>query len=322
MKTRAIVWNAPLDVTYDTVDVPKLGPRDVLIETAYTLVSPGTEKEWLSSNDAHVVLGTTFPFVPGYSVAGTVEAVGEEVTEWSVGDRVVGGPPYGAHAAHVVVPSALTFGVADNVALADAAFFNLGMTAAHTLAVSGLRLGDSVAIVGQGPIGLLATQIARSYGAWPVTALELDPARRKSALNVGATRAIDPTHSTDFAGWIGDSHGGAEVTVDLSASVRGLGTAISATRSLGTVVLSTGMNTSLEIPYGDVFIKGLTLKGAFVNARHEQVPDDTRTFLALLARGELTVPESMIVRPNDAAALYQRLLDGDRQMPTPIFDWT
>jgi threonine dehydrogenase-like Zn-dependent dehydrogenase len=188
--------------------------------------------------------------------------------------------------------------------------------------LSGVRLGDSITIVGQGPIGTLATQIAVSYGAFPVVAVELDENRRKRALAAGATRALDPA-SPEFSETFTVT-GGSQFAVDVSGSFDGLATAIHATASRGTVVLSTGMNADLTIPYGEVFLKGLTLIGAFVNARTERAAVDIATFLDLVDRGSVHVPDGAdeTFAPEQAEEVYRRVLLGDRTLTAPIFEWT
>jgi len=322
MASRSIVWTDAGIVSVETTEIPEPGPAQVLIDVAYSVVSPGTEREWLGSDQSHVVLGTTFPFVPGYSLAGTVNSVGAGVTRFRPGDRVVGSPLFGAHASHTLVAEDLTFEIPDGVSFRQAVYFNLGRSAAHTLWLSGVRLGESITIVGQGPIGTLATQIAASYGAHPIIAVELDENRRSRALSAGATCAVAPA-SPEFAEMMG-SIGGSQYAVDLSGSPNGLATAIHATAPLGTVVLSTGMNVDLTIPYGEVFLKGLTLVGAFVNARTERSAADIATFLDLVHRGSVHVPDGSdeTFAPEQAAEVYRRVLVGDRTLTAPVFDWT
>ncbi len=321
--TPAVVWKRASAAVFGEVEVPDPAPGEVLVDVAYSLVSPGTEREWLSSDQSHVVLGTSFPFVPGYSLAGVVAAVGSEVSEFRIGDRVVGSPLIGAHAARAVVNKTLVFRVPDSVPLSRAVFFNLGMTAAHTISVSGLRLGNSVTIVGQGPIGSFATQIASASGAYPIIAFEIDETRRKNALAVGATHAFDPSDDADLAKFSAITGGGTEFVIDLSGSIHGPSTAIRAAAQLGTVALSTGKNVDLEIPYGVVMINGLTLIGCFVNARMAQNKIDTVNFLRLVADGSVQTPDvrAEIFRPDQADSVYRTILDNPRELTAPIFEW-
>ncbi|MBO4256369.1 zinc-dependent alcohol dehydrogenase [Streptomyces griseorubiginosus] len=322
MDTRAVVWSGPKQAEYRTVSLGEPKPGEVLIESVYSLVSPGTEREWLTSDESHAVLGTTFPFVPGYSVAGRIAALGEGVTGLAIGDRVVAGPPVGGHAAHVIAPAAAVFSVPDDVPLRSAVFFNLGATAAHTVRLSGVRLGDSLSIVGQGPIGLLATQIAAAQGAWPILALDLDPDRRAAALAKGASYAADPTDAA-FAETLAQVGGGTRATIDLSGVSAGINTALQVTAPLGTAVFSSGMTAPVTLDYGSLFVKGLTVIGALVAVRPAEMRQDTENFLRLVATGAVTTPDrdEDVHDPTTAAQVYQRVLAGDRTLTAPLFAW-
>ena len=322
MKTTAIFWNAPGDVEYRELELAEPGPGEVLIENAYSLVSPGTEREWLSSAESHVVLGTTFPFVPGYSAAGRIIAVGPGVEGWSTGDVVVATPITGCHAAHLIAPASTVFRVPAGLPLREAVFFNLGMTATHTVRLSDVQLGESLTVVGLGPIGMLATQIAKVRGARPILALELDEQRRARAESLGATFAADP-RTEEFENLLASLGGGTSATIDLSAAAAGLNTAIHATRPCGTVVLSTATMAPLTVNYGELFIKGLVAKGAFIGARPAESSRDIEIFLQLLAAGQVTTPYEgdQVFAPSDAQAVYKQILEGDKSLSAPVFTW-
>lgn len=325
MLAKSIVWDAPRTVVVRDVEIGEPASGEVIVEAAYSLVSPGTEREWLDNDIGHVVLGTTFPFVPGYSIAGRIAAVGADVTEWSVGDRVVSDRVTGAHAAFQRVAQGHLHAVPDGVAFEDAVFFNLGMTATHVVRLAGVRLGDSLAVVGQGPIGYLAVQVARAQGARPVVALEIDDERRERALTVGATAAIDPTASDATERLAAALGHGAVASIELSAAASGAGvdTAVRATAPLGTVVLSSTVPGRLSYDYTDAFIKGLVFVNSFVNARPEQSQRDLENFLVLVGEGAVRVPSApgADFSPDAAAEVYDRVLAGDRGLAAPRFVW-
>lgn len=327
MKAHGVLWTAPGQVALEDFDIDEPAAHEVLIENNYSLVSPGTEVEWLSSDEAHFIFGTTFPFRPGYAAAGTIVAVGSDVEGWKEGDRVITGynnygRPYGTHATHLLSLPGKLNRVPDNMPLEEAVFFNLGQTAVHVVELSGLRLSDEVAIVGQGPIGNLAVQVAKVAGAARVVALDLLPSRREEALRVGATDALDPTAEEAFTRFI-DTTGGIGKVIDLSASKNGINTAVQIAAPLGTVVLSTGYAGRLEIDYGAAFVKGLHLVGAFVNARPERAAGDIETFLRLAATGAISVKDllSQPYAPEEAPRVYQRLVSGNRSNAAPLFEW-
>ncbi|MDQ1204605.1 zinc-binding dehydrogenase [Microbacterium sp. SORGH_AS_0862] len=320
----AVVWTGPGQVDVREVSVPAPGPGQVLIRNLVSLISPGTEAGWLAGPTSHGVLGVTFPFVPGYSRVGRIVAVGEGVSGWELGQRVVAGfdgdgRPLGAHAELSLARAEDLEVVPDGLSSEAAAFFLLGQAACSVVMLAEVRLSDSVAIVGQGPIGQLAVQFARAAGASRVTVFDLVAARREAALAVGAHEAIDPRDEAGTA-----SHQDAyRHTVDLSGAPAGTALAIRTAQPRGTVVLSTGYAGPMEIDYGSVFVKGLRLIGGYVNADPDLARSATRTFLRMVGEGSLDVSGLLSEPwgPQDAVGLYRRILAKDTSLSAPLFRW-
>lgn len=325
MQTKKVVWTGPgvAEVHEGTVHDP--GSGEVLVETQYTLISPGTEREWLRDDTSHAVLGTTFPFTPGYSYAGTIAALGDGVEGWQVGANVVGlGAPLGAHASHQVVPAATLLPVPESVAMEHAVLYQLGGTALHAVQLGAIAAGESVGIVGQGPIGQIALQAARAlHPESPTLAMDLESSRLETALRLGAAAAVDPTSADELASALGNLGGGVSVAVDLSGSPAGTNTAIGVAAGLGRVVLSTGFDGEMTLNYGQIFIKGLTLVGAFVGARPAEFGAATAQFLQLV-QGETVVVGHLVEErfvPEDTPKLYEAILAGDRSLAAPLVAW-
>src|SRR6516164_6640072 len=92
MRARQVVIVEPLKVAVREVELPPPAPKQILVTTEASAVSPGTElavytgtHQWLKDPN---LPDWKFPFRPGYSAAGTVAAVGSAVTGWQPGDRV------------------------------------------------------------------------------------------------------------------------------------------------------------------------------------------------------------------------------------------
>lgn len=163
------------------------------------------------------------PVVLGHESAGTVAAVGEDVREFSVGERVAMNPVVpcngcsackrgathlcahnasiggagetvvdGAFAEYVRVPATNVEPVGD-LPFRQAALAEPLACCVHGADRSGIEQGDSVAVVGAGPIGLLLLQTLRNRGAAPIAVAELDDDRRALAADLGADVTIDPT---------------------------------------------------------------------------------------------------------------------------------
>ena len=108
------------------------------------------------------------PCVLGYEVAGEIESVGEGVTEFQAGDRVVGGTRFGGQAELVTVPEAQAFALAPDLSFEQGAAIpvNYGTAYAALILMGSLRKGDRVLIhAAAGGVGISATQIARNVGA-------------------------------------------------------------------------------------------------------------------------------------------------------------
>ncbi|MBX2799617.1 MAG: NADPH:quinone oxidoreductase family protein [Myxococcales bacterium] len=108
------------------------------------------------------------PFVPGIELAGTVSALGDGVTQLQVGQRVVGGIPFGAFAEHVCAPAMVLAPVPDGVSSADAAamFVTYGTSLYALQDRASLASGETLVVLGaSGGVGLAAVQLGKAMGA-------------------------------------------------------------------------------------------------------------------------------------------------------------
>ena len=205
------------EVTVVEVPAPKLLAGCVLIRTAASLVSAGTERassEFASKNllqkarmrpdlvrevlnkiSRDGLLATVSsvrnrldqPSALGYSSAGTVVAVGEGVTDINPGDRVAcAGAGHAVHAEFACVPRLLVARIpSEAVSFDDAAFTTLGAVALHGVRNADVKLGDIVAVIGLGLLGQLTVQILKAAGCC-VLGMDISEQRAKLALRLGA----------------------------------------------------------------------------------------------------------------------------------------
>jgi predicted dehydrogenase/threonine dehydrogenase-like Zn-dependent dehydrogenase len=217
------------------VPAPQVQAGGILVRNHFSVLSPGTERMKVEDarrsligkalsrpDDVKRVLetasregvGTAFRKVRGrlgeittlgYSCAGVVEAVGEGVREFRVGDRVAcAGEGYASHSERIWVPVNLAARVPDPVPLDRAAFSTLGAIALHGVRQADLRLGEWALVVGLGLVGQLTARLLRAGGV-RVIAVDLDPARVRLAESSGA-RAF--TRSDEVEGRIRELTGG------------------------------------------------------------------------------------------------------------------
>lgn len=117
------------------------------------------------------------PMALGYSSAGTIIALGKNMSGFKVGQRVAcAGGGYAVHAEYNVVPKNLLTPLPKNVDFESAAFTTLGAIALHGFRLAEPQLGENVAVIGLGLLGLLTIQIASAAGC-NVLGIDLDPKR-------------------------------------------------------------------------------------------------------------------------------------------------
>src|SRR5438552_10060533 len=197
MNTRQAVISEPYKVQVREVNLPDPGEKQILVRTVASAVSAGTElavytgtHQWLKDPN---LPDWKFPFRPGYSAAGTVVAVGANVSGWQPGDRV---SFPGNHASHELLtighergrlwrmPANLDM---EKAAVACVARYGLGGSVR-----AGLTLGRSFAVLGLGIIGQFALRCAIAAGCHPVVGIDAVPMRRAAATAAGADYVIDP----------------------------------------------------------------------------------------------------------------------------------
>src|SRR5689334_4334603 len=136
------------------------------------------------------------PMALGYSSAGTIVALGKGMQGFKVSQRVAcAGGGYAVHAEYNVVPSNLLTPLPNNVDFESAAFTTLGAIALHGFRLSEPQIGENVAVIGMGLLGLLAAQIATAAGC-NVLGIDVDPARLTFASSLGL-RAVRRAEAVD-----------------------------------------------------------------------------------------------------------------------------
>ena len=202
------------------VPVPALQRGRVLVRTASSLISAGTERAAVELVSKGLVqearqrpdlvkavvakvknegLLNTFASVRdkmaasqalGYSAAGIVAAVADDVTEFQVGDRVAcAGVGYASHAEVLSVPKNLCVHLPEGVSFESGAYGTLGAIALQGVRLAEPTLGESVVVIGLGLVGQLTVQLLKANGC-RVFGLDLDEARVALALELGADKAI------------------------------------------------------------------------------------------------------------------------------------
>jgi len=334
MENKQIIFTAPGIAELQDVALPTPREHEVLVKTAVSTVSAGTERS-IVTGDPNVSIYSTseevhFPRQSGYSSSGTVVAVGSAVTSVGVGDRVA--VYWGCHALYQCVDESRAVPLPDGVSLESAALCHIGCFPMAAIRKCRLELGESMLIMGLGVLGMLALREARAAGAVPIIAADPVPEKRAQALLYGADFALDPL-APDFAERVKEITGGG---VNVAIEVTGVGSALETTldcmKKFGRVSLlgcTRDRNFTIDY-YRKVHGPGITLVGAHTNARPETesspglwtTRDDLLAMLRLLSGGRLEL-SSMIEEthsPENAPAVYARLA-AEKFFPLVQFDW-
>ncbi|MEX0173798.1 bi-domain-containing oxidoreductase [Streptomyces sp. LMG1-1-1.1] len=210
------------ELTVLDVPVPGCKPAGVLVRTAYSLISTGTELMKVSEAGMSMlgkarsrpdqvakvmqsvatngvpatyrkVMGKLDSYTPlGYSLCGVVEQVGAGVDDVAVGDLVAcAGNEHALHAELNWVPKNLYTPVPDGLAPRHAAFGTVGSIALQGVRQGEPQLGESALVIGLGLIGQLVVQLLAAAGV-RVIGVDPDPARCELAERLGATACADP----------------------------------------------------------------------------------------------------------------------------------
>jgi polar amino acid transport system substrate-binding protein len=271
------------------VPVPALQQGRVLVRTVSSLISAGTERAAVELVSKGLVqearqrpdlvkavvakvknegLLNTFASVRdkmaasqalGYSAAGVVAAVADDVTEFQVGDRVAcAGVGYASHAEVLSVPKNLCVHLPEGVSFESGAYGTLGAIALQGVRLAEPTLGESVVVIGLGLVGQLTVQLLKANGC-RVFGLDLDQSRVELALELGADKAIvsNDAAAKEIETWT-RGHGADAVLITAATdSNQPIELAARISRLKGRVIV-VGM-TGMDIPRAPFFSRELKL---------------------------------------------------------------
>jgi len=311
-------------------EVRKINEDEVIVKMEYTVISGGTERACiLGMNNT----SQKFPTSLGYCGVGLVEEIGKNVKKVNVGDRVL--VYHGCHAKYNIRPEDdITKVEDDEISSLEAAFVIIASMGLGGVRKLEIELGESAMVMGQGLLGIFATQFLRLSGANPVIAADLNPARRELALKLGADYAFDPSDK-DFVQKVKAVTKGKGVKgcVEVTGIAQAMNQALECASWMGRISLlgCTRVSDSAVDYYQQVHRPGVKLIGAhnFVRPKHESYPhhwthhDDCNAILDMIASKRILVEPivSRIESPVNAAKIYSELCD-DKDFPIgTVFDW-
>lgn len=313
---QAVVLYGREDARLETVPIPAVGPGEVRVRIAAALTCGTDLKVFRRGYHARMIVP---PAIFGHEFAGTVDAVGVGVSEWRIGDRVVAANSApcgecfycaegreelceellflnGAYAGYVTVPERIVqqnlLRVPEHLSFEGAAQVEPLACAVLGVEQTGIRAGETVAIIGAGPMGLLLTRCATLLGA-RVLMIGRRAERLEAAHRLGAADTLNVESAADPVAWVRrrTQGRGADRVIEAVGRPETWVEAVALVRKGGTVNLFGGCPAGTEVPLDAtrMHYDGLVLLASF-----HHTPRTIRRALQLLAEGH--VPPDALIR--------------------------
>jgi len=289
-KMQAAVLYGKEDVKVESVAIPKVGPHDVLVRVKAALTCGTDVKVFRRGYHARMIVP---PAVFGHELAGDVVSVGEQVTRFKKGDRVVAGNSApcgdcyfcqrdrenlcedllfnnGAYAEFIRIPGRIVqmnlYKIPKHVDYQDAALAEPLACVLRGLEESTVRAGDTVVVIGLGPIGLMFVRMAKVLGA-KVIAIARREVQLDDAKRMGAAHLICLPETEDPVGVVrGLTDGrGADVVIEAVGKPEVWNLSVQLLRKGGTVNFFGGCpnETRVELDTNMLHYSELTCKASF-----------------------------------------------------------
>lgn len=326
---RAAVFYKKYDLKIEEIDMPTVGPEDVLVK----VMACG-----ICGTDVHIFHGdegaaaTPAGTVLGHEFAGIVEQVGVNVKGIAVGDRVcvdpnklcnecdycrsgighycehmvgIGTTVHGGFSQYCAVPQSQVYKIADSTTYEMAAMAEPVACCVHGIDMCNISCGDTVAIIGGGMIGMIMLQLAKLSGAGKLILIEPVAEKRALAKKLGADLCIDPMDE-DVKEVLGkNSIQRISTVIECVGKIKTIQQAIEIAGKKSTVMMFglTAPQEELSIRPFELFKKEIVLKASYIN------PYTQKRALALIDSGKIDVT-SMVYGREPLERLPEILADG------------
>ena len=287
---KAAVYHGSGDLRVEEVPVRKLKDNEVKIQVKYC---------GICGTDIHIFHGdggccdVTPPLVPGHEFSGVVAEVGAGVKTVKVGDRVTGDPNDmcgecyfckngmqhfcknnigigttvdGGFAEYVIMREKQAYKVSDELSFIEAAMAEPISCCLHGIDLCNIKAGDTVLVMGGGPIGMIMMQLAKNAGASKVIMSEPVEEKREQALKLGATKTIDPLHE-DVEAVLAEYCENVNVVIECVGNVHTQADAVRFAGK-GATIMYFGLaapEESFPIRPDDIFKKELHITSSYIN---------------------------------------------------------
>lgn len=311
----SFVLNKPHDVEFQERPIPTLrSPDEVLVAVNYTGICGTDVHYWMHGRIGDAVV--TDPMVLGHESSGTVVEVGHNVKTLKKGDRVAIEPGYPCcHCVHCMAghynlcpemrfaatppddgtltgfwaaPANFCYRLPDKVSLQEGALIEPLAVGVHIVRQARVTPGQSVVVMGAGPVGLLCAAVARAFGAAKVVQVDIVQSKLDFALGFAATHAYisqraSPEQNAHSIIALAGLGAGADVVIEASGAEPSIQAALHAVRAGGTYVQGgMGKTGNIAFPIMGLCLKEVTARGSF-----RYGSGDFRLAIELVAMGKV-----------------------------------
>ncbi|KAI1075953.1 GroES-like protein [Whalleya microplaca] len=334
----SLILDSPKVLRYEERPIPSLkSPHDVLVAVNYTGICGSDIHLW---EDGGVGSLLKDPIVLGHESAGTVVQIGSKVKGLLVGDHVAiepgtpcrrcedcldghynlcpdmvfaACPPHhGTLTGFWVAPHDFCYKLPPGVSLKEGALIEPLAVAVHIVRQAAVTPGQSVVIMGAGPVGLLCAAVARVFGASKIVSVDiidskLEFAKSFSSTHVYKSQQISPEENASAIKKVAGLPRGADAVIDASGFELSIRTSLSVVRAGGTYVQGGMGKSDIIFPIMELCIKQVTAKGSF---RYSS--GDYRLAIDLVGTGRINVRDLITdtVPFQQAEEAYQRVKGG------------
>jgi len=326
---KAVRFYAPGDIRYEEIERPTAGPGEVVVQVRAALTC-GTDLK--TYKRGHPVMIQKAPTVFGHELAGVITELGSGVSEFSLGQRVVAANSApcnhcfycrqgrhslcrnleflnGSYAEYIAVPARIVaqnlLPLPEGVTFSQAALTEPLACIVHGTERSNIRLGDTVCIIGQGPIGLMFTRLAKLRGA-RVIAVDRVPFRLDKGREFGADEVVNASEVEDSVAAVREltpEGRGVDVAIEAVGLPQTWEQALAITRPGGLANLFGGCKagTHISVDTRRLHYDELQIIGVF-----HHTPRFVRTALSLIASGKVEA-DRLITHEMDLEKLEEAL---------------
>ncbi len=337
------VLHSKEDLRLERIAIPAIGPSDILVRVRAALTCGTDLKVYRRGHHAKMI---TLPATLGHEFAGEIVAVGEAVNRFELGERVVAAnsaPCHkcffcrrdeknhcenllfvnGAYAEFIRVPGRVvacnTYRVPDHVDYREAALSEPLACVLNGIDDTRVRRGDTVTVIGLGPIGLMFVRVAKIAGA-RVIAIGRRQEQLDRAEHLGAAVMIESRRGHDPSDEVRrhtEGGRGSDIVIEAVGSPHAWRQAVAMCRTGGTVNFFGGCpkDTVVCLDTGRLHYSSLTLRGTF-----HHTPNHIREALEMVSRGDLTPSDFIAAEATlrDITAVFRTMTTHSGRLKTAI----